>query len=55
MPRNGSTITKITQSALAHPLMSSLRKMSPKMAISIQIQMTKRKNSSIVHNRPCCG
>src|SRR5688572_4996760 len=38
-PRYGMTMTKIVHRALPHPERSELRKMSPKMTISIQIQM----------------
>ena len=40
-------MTKITQIALAKPPRSWLRKMSPKTAMSSQIQMKNRKNQSI--------
>ena len=46
---------KITQSALAQPPMSWLRKMSMKTMISSQIQMMKRKKYSIVRKASRMG
>ena len=42
-------MTKIVQSALAPPLMSCRRKMSPKMVIRSQNQITHAKKTNIVH------
>src|SRR6185369_7736869 len=46
-PMYGRITTKIVHSAFAQPERSRLRKMSAKMTISSQIQMMKKKNSSM--------
>ena len=46
---------KITQSALAQPPMSWLRKMSMNTMISSQIQMMNRKKYSIVRKKSSIG
>ncbi len=51
----GRMMTKITQSALASPPMSWLRKMSMKMKMRSQIHRMKMKNSSIVQKMPSIG
>ena len=48
-------MTNRTQRNLAPPPMSRLRKMSMKIMITIQIQMKKRKNSSIVQKMSRSG
>ena len=48
-------MTKMTQSALAPPPMSWLRKMSMNTMINSQIQMMKRKKYSIVRKKSRIG
>ena len=48
-PRNGRMITKIVHAAFVQPEMSCRRKMSLKMVIRSQNQITQAKKTSIVH------
>ena len=48
-PRKGATIRKIVHSTFMPPPMSLRRKTSVRITMSIQIQMTHMKNTSMVH------